>query len=373
MPFRVIFKPGNVKLSLNLKPVIKIGFCTKQGKSYMNYKGGKAYYDDDTAVPEYKTEHGSAITGLGGGGGGVGALIAVVIAAMVAALAAPLILLLWFVFSGYRHRWIHPRKGNINTKPFRIIASMIAAVYAYIIAMIFLNNGDINDAWPIVITFGVITLLFILQYRFLPFLAMGILRMTWRIVTSKVAIALYVMATVFVGLNYVYKIEVNQLDNRENNIAYPDVAEDLTKKNFKSSFDARVDKRLNFLKELTSSIPYIVLSQLNEVFMDYLGYNYLELPAAKSIEGFRAKQKLAKLNHQPKLYLLDYELSWIMDNLGSLDKGYSKALAALIKDSATDEVIEDIGFWDEKRLKENHQISAYRVIKQRQKALKDKE
>jgi len=93
----------------------------------MHYDGGKAYYSDGTRVPEYSSEHGSAITG-GASGGGLIAIIAVFLGAVVAGGFA----LLWFAISGYKTFNL----GNLS----RIIALGLSIAYGYIVYITFASE-----------------------------------------------------------------------------------------------------------------------------------------------------------------------------------------------------------------------------------------
>jgi len=93
----------------------------------MYYDGGKGYYSDGTRVPEYSSEHGSAITG-GASGGGFVAIIAVFLGAVVAGGFA----LLWFAIAGYKTFNL----GNSS----RIIALGLSIAYGYIVFITFASG-----------------------------------------------------------------------------------------------------------------------------------------------------------------------------------------------------------------------------------------
>jgi CBS domain containing-hemolysin-like protein len=116
----------------------------------MHYDGGQAYYSDGTRVPEYSSEEGSAITGLGGSVEGYISIIVVFLGAVVSGGVA----LLWFAIVGYK-------KFNLGIFS-RIIAFVSSIVYGYIVYTTFASGKP--DLMIIVYANIPVVIFFIISY-----------------------------------------------------------------------------------------------------------------------------------------------------------------------------------------------------------------
>ena len=333
----------------------------------MYYDGGKAYYSDGTKVPEYDSKDGSSITGLGGNSGGG---LALIIGVFIGAVILGELVLLWYIFVGYK-------KFNLGIKS-RIFAFGLVIYYGSVIYKVFLNSHP--DLMLLVYANIPIALFFIIAYGYSK---SGTKAKT---ATEKVAstlfkiikvVFLYIIFPMFIIFSiFFYSLKISEPTLRSefaNAVNYSQIKERLTKDNFNKIFTNNISKEEKIIDKYNSLLiikfasflknqKIIYIRNINDQFTVLRG-------SANSIEGFIALDKKIKDTNKnyPPLRLTTWVLLDIIDNLGSLDKGYSKKLALLIKENVGRNIIRSSYSEDIKnKLKRFNQISALKEYKRKE-------
>ena len=157
-----------------------------------------------------------------------------------------------------------------------------------------------------------------------------------------------------------YSLKVSEpalLKKHYKSLEYTKISESLNKNNFKEVFADNIAKKEKLINEYSSLFATRVLNILGK---EYRGSYII------TIEGFIALDK--KLKKEGSQSILTHRtLDNIIDNLGSLDKGYSKKLAELIRKYSNPELFNS---YNDKRieakLKKYNQMSALKEYKIKQ-------
>lgn len=329
----------------------------------MHYDGGKAYYSDGTKVPEYSSKDGSAITGLGGGSGG----LVVIIAVFIGAIFAGELVLLWYIFTGYK-------KFNLGFKS-RILALGLVIYYGSVIYTVFSSSHP--DLILLAYANIPIALFFIIAYIYSKGGSKAeagtgkVFRYLLKIIKVTFLYIILPISIVFSIFFYSLKISEPTLRSEFSRaVNYSQIKESLTKDKFKNIFANNISKEEKIIDEYNSLIVIKIAAFLKNQNIIYIRnikdeFNVLR-GSPNSIEGFIALEKKIKNtnNNYPPLKLSVWVLLDIIENLGSLDKGYSKKLASLINENVYRNVVRSSYSKEIKnKLKKFNQISALKAYK----------
>jgi len=312
------------------------------------------------------TDMGGSIAGGFGGMGGFALIIGLIFGAIIGGGVA----LLWFAITGYK-------KFDLG-KNTRIVAIILTAIYAYIVFIVFSSNRP--D-------------LMILIYANIPIAIFFVVAYIWSKRTSKYVkgtvdiakatakseavstagkgvkkllhitklIFLYVVLplSILTG-SFMYSLKVSEpalLKKHYKSLEYTKISESLNKNNFKEVFANNISKKEKLIDEYSSLLAIRVLNILDK---EYRGSYII------TIEGFIALDKKLK-KEGSRAILTNRTLENIIDNLGSLDKGYSKKLTELISNNSNPELFNSYN--DERietKLKKYNQMSALKEYKKKQ-------
>ncbi len=320
-------------------------------------------YKDGNGIERKQTDWGGTIVKGSGGAEGIAFAFMVFVGAIIAGVIA----LLWFAIEGYK-------RFNLGSKA-RIFAFLLSIAYAYVLYITF--GSSKLDLMILVYSNIPIVLFFIIAYGYSKS-GTKAKTATGKVVSTlfKIikVISLYIILPIFIIFSiFFYSLKISEPTLRSefsNAVDYTKIKKSLTKDKFKEIFANNIAKEEKIIDEYNSLLiiklaaflknqKFIYIRNINDEFTMLRG-------SPNSIEGFIALEKKIKdtnKNYKP-LKLSVWVLFDIIENLGSLDKGYSKQLALFIKENVYKDIISSSYNKEIKdMLKKYNQISALRAYK----------
>jgi len=326
-----------------------------------------AFFKENTHIDGTKsTDWGGSIAGGFGGMGGFAFIIGLFFGAIVAGGFA----LLWFAMTGYKRFNL----GGLS----RVFALVLSIIYAYIVYTTFASGKP--DLMILVYANIPIAIFFVVAYIYLKrdskyvkgtvniakatadsqavaVAGKGLKKLLY--ITKLIFLYVVLPLSIFTG-SFMYSLKVSEptfLKKHYKSLEYTKISKSLNKNNFKEVFANNISKKEKLIDEYSSLFAIRVLNILGK---EYRGSYII------TIEGFIALDKKLK-EEGSRAILTNRTLENIIDNLGRLDKGYSKKLAELIRNNSNPELFNS---YSDKRietkLKKYNQISALKEFKIKQ-------